>query len=315
MAEEPLHLVVGAAGATGGRVVRLLAAAGRRVRALTRDGRPLGITDVEVCAGDARDAAEVLRWLEPGSVVYHCAMPPITRWAADFPSLTGALVEATAVTGSRLVYADSTWMYGRVRAPMTEQTPVRPVSQKGILRAFMAEQILHAAAAGRLRASVVRAGELYGPLTRSMIADNVFAATARGRTATWYGDADQPITPTFIDDFARTVATVGSHGATADGVWHVPHPPATTGRALVAEVARQAGTRPRLREIGPGLLRALGTVVPLAREASELVYQFQQPFVVDGDRTARTFHLAPTSWADGVAACLHALDPLEGPST
>jgi nucleoside-diphosphate-sugar epimerase len=304
---QPLHVVVGAAGATGRRLVRRLADAGHRVRAVSRNGADLGVPGVEMRAADARDAASVRRLVEPDSVVYHCAMPPITRWATEFPPLTSALLEAASATGSRLVYADSTWMYGRMTGPMDDQTPVRPVSQKGILRAFMAEQILHAAAAGRVRASLVRAGELYGPRTRSMIAGNVFAAVARDRAATWYGDADQPITPTFIDDFARTIAAVGTGDESAAAVWLVPHPEPTTGRRLVAEAARQAGTRPRLREVRSGLLRALGTLVPLAREATELVYQFEQPFVLDGRRTAAAFDLTPTPYADGIAACLAAI--------
>ncbi len=297
MPDQPLHVVVGAAGATGSRVVRHLAAAGQRVRAVTHQ------------TVDARDAVALTALVEPGSVLYHCAMPPIQRWATDFPPLTSALLEAATATGSRLVYADSTWMYGRVTAPMTDRTPVRPVSRKGVLRAFMAEQILHAATAGRVRASLVRAGELYGPRTQSMIAGNVFAAVARGRAATWYGDADVPITPTYIDDFARTVATVGVEDTAAAAVWHVPHPAPTTGRELVAEAARQAGThaRGKVREVGPTLLRALGTLVPLAREAAELVYQFEQPFVVDGSRTTEAFGLSPTPYAEGVAACLAAL--------
>jgi hypothetical protein len=55
-------------------------------------------------------------------------------------------------------YADDTWMYGRVDAPMTEGTPWRPVSSRGVLRARLAERMLHAAAAGRLQVSVVRGG-------------------------------------------------------------------------------------------------------------------------------------------------------------
>lgn len=297
MPDHPLHVVVGAAGATGSRVVRQLAAAGHRVRPVTHE------------TVDARDAAALTALVEPGSVLYHCAMPPMTRWMTDFPPLTSALLEAATTTGSRLVYADSTWMYGRVSGPMDERTPVRPASHKGVLRAFMAEQILHAATAGQVRASVVRAGELYGPRTRSMIAANVFEAVALGRAATWYGDADQPVTPTSVDDFARTVATVGVRDTSAAAVWHVPHPAPTTGRELVAEAARQAGTdaRVRVREVGSGLLRALGTLVPLAREAAELVYQFERPFVVDGTRAAEAFDLSPTPYPEGVAACLAAV--------
>jgi len=284
--------------------VRHLAATGYRVRAVTRDGRDVGVPGVESVAADATDTAAISRVSASASALYHCAMPPIQRWRSDFPMLTDSLIGAAAVSGARLVYADDTWMYGRVSAPMTAQTPVRPVSQQGVLRALLAERILRAAAAGQIRASIVRAGELYGPGVRSMIAGNVFAAAVRGRTVTWFGDADQPITPTYIDDFAHTLAAVGTGDRSASAVWHVPHPPATTGRSMALEACRQAGTQLRLREIRSGVLRALGILVPLAREAAELVYQFEQPFVVDGRPTTETFGVMATLWVTGISASL-----------
>ena len=47
-------------------------------------------------------------------------------------------------------------------------------------------------------------------------------------------------------------------------------------------------------------LRAIGTVVPLARTGVELLYQFEQPFVVDGTATTKAFDLWPTPYAVGV---------------
>lgn len=79
------------------------------------------------------------------------------------PSGVHAVVDAASRVGARLVYADDTWMYGRVDGPMTEHTPWRPVSTKGVLRAWIAERILAAGAAGRLQVGVVRAGSSTGP--------------------------------------------------------------------------------------------------------------------------------------------------------
>ncbi len=302
-----LHVVVGAAGASGRLVVQHLREAGHRVRAVTRDGRPVGGPGVEQTTADATDLASLERACAGAQVVYHCAMPPIDRWLEVFPVMTDTLIEAAAAAGARLVYADDTWMYGRVDQPMTEETPDRPVSRHGVLRAWLAERIRHAAAAGRLPVSIVRAGELYGPGVRSMVAANVFAAARRGRSVHWLGDPDLPLTPTYIDDFARTLVAVGAGDQSTGAIWHVPHPEPTTGRELAAEACRQSGTRLRLFRHGSIRLRALGRVVPLAGEAAELVYQFEQPFVVDGRRAAAAFDLTPTPYPTGVAATLASL--------
>lgn len=298
------HVVVGAGGATGRLVVAELHRLGHHVRAVTRDGRAVGTPGVDLLAVDASDPEAMTEACRGAVSVYHCAMPPLDRWVRDFPVLTDSLLAAASRTGARLVYADDTWMYGRVQAPMDEQTPYRPVSSKGVLRAWLAERLLRAGDSGRLPVSVVRAGELYGPGVRSMVGANVFPAAARGRTVHWFGDPDAPLTPTFIGDFARTLAAVGLHDTGQASTWHVPHPPPTSGRALAAAACAAAGTRLRLAAHGARQLRLLGTVVPLAREGAELVYQFEQPFVVDGRAARAAFRVAPTPYEEGVARTL-----------
>jgi len=304
MVEPDLHVVVGAAGVTGRSVVRHLLAAGCRVRAITRDGRPVGDPRAEPAAADAADPAALTAASAGAAAIHHCAMPPIARWRSDFPPLTDAIIAAGEATGARVVYADDTWMYGRVAGPMTPDLPYRPVSRNGVLRAWLAERFEHAASAGRIRLSIVRAGELYGPGVRSMIAGTVFGAIRKGRTARWFGAPDLPITPTYVDDFARTVAAAGRLDRSDRRIWHVPHPAATTGRELITLAADQVGRRAAVAAVTRRQLRALGTVVPLARDGAALVYQFEQPFVVDGSAAADAFGITPTPYADGVRATL-----------
>jgi nucleoside-diphosphate-sugar epimerase len=307
-----VHVVMGAGGAVGRRVVAHLSAAGATVRAVTRDGRDVGTPDVELVAADATDRAAVARACRGAATVYHCLMPPLLRWTEEFPVLTDVAVEAAGDAGARLVYADDTWMYGRVSGPMTEDTPWRPAGSKGVLRAWLAERMLHAAARGVLRVSIARAGELYGPGVRSLIAGNVFGSAVRGRPVHWAGNPDLPLTPTYIDDFAATVAVLGRRDQSEAGVWHVPHPGTTTGRELATEACRQAGRRLWLVGHSSARIRALGHFSALVREGAELVYQFEQPFVVDGSRAARAFDIRATPYAEGIRATLAALRPAAG---
>ncbi len=111
-----LHVVVGAGGAVGRPLVAALAAAGLRVRAVTRDGRDVGTAGVERTAADAADPAALTAACAGAAVVHHCVLPDLLRWVPDLPVLTDALVSAAAAAGARLVYADDTWMYGLVTA-------------------------------------------------------------------------------------------------------------------------------------------------------------------------------------------------------
>ena len=124
----------------------------------------------------------------------------------------------------------------------------------------------------------------------------------------WLGDLDLPLTPTFIGDFGRALAAIGSQDTSYAAVWHVPHPPPTTGRELAAEACRQAETRLRLFRHSAPTLRTVGHVWPLARDGAELVYQFEQPFVVDGRRAAAAFDLDATPIRLGIQATLNSLN-------
>jgi nucleoside-diphosphate-sugar epimerase len=300
---DGLHVVVGASGGTGSAVVRELHTAGRRIRAVNRSGTPAP-PGVEVVAADATDAAQMRRACAGAAVVHHCVNPPFARWRELFPATVDGVLAGAAAAGAVMVFADDTWMYGRVTGPMTEDTPHRPVSDKGVLRAWLAERVLAAHHRGDVRTVIGRAGELLGPRVESVLARNLFAAALRGGTARWFGRLDRPLTPMFVDDFARGLITLGERPEAHGAAWHVPHPDPLTGRELVETIFAAAGTRPRVTALGTPAVRALGLLSPLARHGAEMIYQFERPFVVDGSRFARAFGAKTTPVEDAVATTL-----------
>ncbi|WP_433502190.1 NAD-dependent epimerase/dehydratase family protein [Pseudonocardia halophobica] len=302
--ESDLHVVVGATGGTGAALARELVRRGHRVRAVSRGGGG-DQNGVEAVTGDATDAGRMREVCAGAAAVYNCVNPPFDRWREAFPAAVRGTLAGAAAAGARLVFADDTWMYGRVHAPMTEATPVRPVSAKGVLRAWLAEMVLAAHARGDCPTVVARAGELYGPGVDSVLGPALFGAAAAGRPPRWIGALDRPLTPSFVEDFARVLATLGEAPADDLGrVWHVPHPAPTTGREFVAEIRRRTGCRAPLVRVGSRAARSLGLVWPLAREGAELVYQFEMPFVVDGSAFAARFGFTPTPCAEGIARTL-----------
>jgi nucleoside-diphosphate-sugar epimerase len=302
MAEsDGLHVVVGGTGATGRVVVRELAARGKRVRAVNRSGRAAVPEGVEALAADATDPAGMREACRGAAVVYHCAMRPFRRWVELFPPMMEAVIEGASSADARLVFADDTWMYGKVEGPMTEELPHRPVSGKGLLRAWLSEMLMHAHAKGRVRATIGRAGELYGPAVESVLGRNLFGAALDGKKARYIGDPDVPLTPTFIEDFARGLVVIGEREEALGEVWHVPTAGPTTGRQFVRTIFEECGEDAKVVAVGSRVAKALGLFWPLAREAAEIVYQFEMPFVVDSGKYARAFGEGEaTPYRDGV---------------
>lgn len=210
------HVVLGAAGGTGSAVVRELAARGLRVRAVTRRAAADAPEGVRQVAADVGTTEGARRACEGAAVVYHCAQPPYTKWPELFPPMTGAIVDGAAAAGAKLVFADNLYLYGPPDGPMTEQTQ-RATGKKGRTRIEMADALLRAHADGKLRVTVGRASDYYGPRgTGTTAGDNIMKPALRGKRTRWLGSLDQPHMLNYLEDMARALVTLGQRDE-ADG--------------------------------------------------------------------------------------------------
>jgi nucleoside-diphosphate-sugar epimerase len=288
-AEAP-HVVLGAAGGTGSAVVRELVARGLRVRAVTRSGAMEMPEGVEHVAADLATPDGARRACAGGAVVYHCAQPDYTRWPELFPPLTRAVLDGTAEAGAKLVFADNLYMYGPPDGPMTEDTPQRAEGRKGRTRIEMAAEILGAHADGRVRCTIGRASDYYGPRgTGTAAGDVVMKAALRGKRARWLGSLDQPHTLNYLADMARALVTLGERDEADGQVWHLPAAEPLTGRQFLALVYEAAGHRPKPGVASRPMIRLVGLFKPLVRELNETLYQFEQPFVSDASKFQAAF--------------------------
>jgi nucleoside-diphosphate-sugar epimerase len=210
VAASELHVVLGAAGGTGSAVVRELAARELRVRAVTRGGAGDMPQGVEQVAADVGKTEGARRACEGAAVVYHCAQPDYRKWPELFPPMTQAVLDGAAEAGTKLVFADNLYMYGPPDGPMTEETPQRAERRKGRTRIEMAAALLRAHAEGRLRCTIGRSSDYYGPRgTGTTAGDNVMKPALRGKRARWLGSLDQPHTLNYLEDMARALVTLG----------------------------------------------------------------------------------------------------------
>lgn len=300
------QVVLGAGGGIGGAVVRELAARGRQVDAVNRSGHLHVPPGVQVRRGDVTTAAGATEACAGAAVVYHCAQPAYNRWPQEFLPMTRAILEGAAAAGARLVLADNLYMYGPVDRPMTEDLPYQATNPKGRVRAEMAELVLAAHRAGRLRTTIGRASDYYGPGgVKTVNGPAIFANALQGRTARWIGPLDVPHTVSYLPDIARGLATLGEHGEADGQVWHLPAADPVTGRQFLDLVFAQLGRPAKIAGVSRLMQRALGLVNPDLRELGETWYQRDRPFVLDASRFQRTFGpLAPTPHRQAVAATL-----------
>jgi nucleoside-diphosphate-sugar epimerase len=303
VADASAHVVLGAAGGTGSAVVRELAARERRVRAVTRRGAADSPQGVEQLAADVGTAEGARRACEGAAVVYHCAQPPYTKWPELFPPMTQAILDGAAAAGAKLVFADNLYVYGPPDGPMTEETPQRAEGKKGRTRIEMAKAVLGAHADGRLRCTIGRASDYYGPRgTTSTIGENIMKPALRGKRVRWLGSLDQPHTLNYLQDMGRALATLGEREEADGEVWHLPAAEPLTGRDFLALLFETIGRPPKVGVASRPMIRIGGLFNPLLRELGETLYQFERPFVSDASKFQRTFGpFEPTPHQEAVA--------------
>jgi nucleoside-diphosphate-sugar epimerase len=285
-----LHVVLGAGGGTGSAVVDELVVRGLPVRAVTRTGATNVRAGVEQVAADIAEPDGARRACAGAAVVYHCAQPPYTKWVESFPPLTRTVLDGAADAGAKLVFADNLYVYGPPEGVMTEETPQRAQGKKGRIRIEMAAEILRAHGDGRLRCTIGRSSDYYGPRGTSTTAgDNLMKPVLRGKRARWLGSLDQPHTLNYLEDMARALVTLGERDEADGEVWHLPAAEALTGRQFLTLVYEAAGLAPKVGVAPRPMIRMIGVFDPLVRELNETLYQFERPFVSDASKFQGAF--------------------------
>jgi nucleoside-diphosphate-sugar epimerase len=300
---DQLHVVLGATGGAGGALVSELAGRGHRVRAVSRKPAADLPEGVEPRAADAADPAQTRTACQGATVVYHCVQPPYQRWAAEFPPLTQSIADAAAGAGARLVYADNLYAYGPVDGPLTEDLPALATTKKGRIRALMAERLLAAHRSGTLQVAIARSSDYYGPGgANSFVGDILFGAAAKGNRARWLGRLDVPHTLNYLPDVASALITLGARPEAPGEVWHLPAAEPLTGREFVDLIAGAFGRPVKVTATSRLALRIAGIFDPGARETTEMLYQWERPFVLDASKFQRAFGpLEPTPHQQAVA--------------
>jgi nucleoside-diphosphate-sugar epimerase len=297
--------VVFGTGPLGIAVAGRLMSAGQRVRLVNRSGKADAPQGVEVIAADVTDPAAAQRVCAGAAVAFHCASGPYGRWAQTLPPIMNGIIEGAAAAGARLVYGDNLYAYGPVDGPIREDLPYRPIGPTTRTRAQVATTLMNAHAAGKVRATIGRASDFYGPRARqSKVGDGVFARALAGKPAQALGDPDALHTCTFINDFAAGLVTLAQRNEALGEVWHIPSAETITTRQFIEMVFHQVGQPARLQRVPRLMISMLGVFIPPMRAVNETLYQSERPWVVDHGKFARAFGSRPTPHEKAIAETL-----------
>lgn len=288
--DQPKHVVVGA-GPVGSAVARRLVAAGNRVTMVTRSGGGMAGPGVELVALDATNVDALSTVAEDAQAIYNCANPSYSRWEQDWPPLAKSILKAAertgavlATTGNLYVYPNPGMSASGEPEPMTSETPLRPSSEKGAVRVAMWQAAKAANDSGLVRATEARASSFIGAEVRDggHFGTRVVPRLLKAKSVSFIGDPDVVHSWTAIEDVAATLVTIAADSRAFGKAWHVPTAPAVSFRELVSQTCQLAGVdMVSVRRLPRSALTVAGLFIPDLGALKEMMYQHENPFVID----------------------------------
>ena len=295
--------ILGAGGAVGNELIKLLAAKNQSFRLVGRNPKATpGAT--ETLAADLTDKDQTIRAVAGSSVVHLLVGLKYDHklWQDVWPRVMSNTIEACKRARAKLLFFDNVYMYGKVTGPMTEETPFNPCSKKGEIRAKIATTLISEWKSGGLVAMIARSADFYGPDTRNGVPNLlVFEPFAKKQKASWLLNDSVPHSFTYTPDAAQSLVQLAERATAWNQTWHVPATPnPLTGKEFVALTAKEFGVVPRCRVLSRPILRLAGLFDPLVAESYEMLYQSDSPYLFDSSKFAREFGFAGTPYADGI---------------
>lgn len=283
-----LHTVFGASGALGSAIIHHLHAEGLSIRAVSRDVEraasilPDGI-DIVQC--DASDGTNVMAAAHEATVIYNC------MYVGDqMKAITGNLMAAAQETGAKLVNPSNALVYGPLQeVPASEEHPQQPTSRRGRLRKEIDDMLLEAHDKGEIQVVIPRLTTFYGAHVAGTFIAGIFDAAMKGQKAMWFSRLDQPLDLIYLPDAAAACVLLATNDATFGQAWHVPGAGPMTGSEFITKVFQAFDKPPKMGTRGKMFFQMAGIVAPRVLDMVEVMYQFEQPFVLDGTKFADAY--------------------------
>jgi nucleoside-diphosphate-sugar epimerase len=302
-----MQTVLGANGVIGRELSRYLPAYSDRIRQVSRSPKRVNATD-DLFSADLLDAKATADAVAGSTVAYLVAGLKYDHkvWEEQWPKVMRNAIDACKRHGSALVFFDNVYAYGRVDGVMTEDTPYNPRSRKGEVRARIATMLMDEVKRGELRAMIVRAADFYGPdASLSVTHTTVTERLKAKKTPQWLGNAKAVHTFTYTRDAGRSLGVLGNTASAYGQVWHaLTSKEQITGEQYVRIACELSGRPYALQVVRRWMLFLMGIFVPIVRENTEMLYQFEYDYRFDSSKVERALGLAATGYREGIAATL-----------
>lgn len=296
------HAIFGT-GPLGLAIMDQLVQENKKVLLVNRSGKADVPQSVKVLKGDVTKINSIRDICKSHkiSIIYHCLGLPYSSWSECFPIMMDNIIEVASQHHIKIVYADNLYAYGPYNGPLHENCPYNAVGPKTNVRAEVATTLMNAHHAGKVKATIGRGTDFYGPRVKtSALGEQVIKHLMDGKSADLLGNPDTQHSYIFIRDFAKGLIMIGDHEDAWGEIWHIPASEPTATREIVQNIADELGIIPKYRIAGNFIVNVVGLFNANMRELRELMYQHVNDFIVDTTKFQQKFPFAVTPQKEAI---------------
>jgi len=298
-----MQTILGSSGIIGRELAKSLPQYTNKIRLVSRNPKKVNDGD-ELLSANLINTEEVFKAVEGSEVVYLTAglQYDINIWRKDWPQLIKNVLEACKKNKSKFVFFDNVYSYGKVNGWMTEETPVKPDSEKGKVRAELKKMIMSEVKQGNLKAIIAKAADFYGPETPlSFVNIMVFDNYKKGKKAQWFIDVNKKHSFTYTPDAGKGTAILGNTESAYNQIWHLPtNKNVLTGKEFIELAAKAMGVKPEYMVVKKWMIKMLGMFNKVVKESIEMLYQNDSDYLFDSTKFEKEFNFKSISYEKGI---------------
>jgi nucleoside-diphosphate-sugar epimerase len=299
-----MQTILGSGGAIGTELAISLQEFTDEVKLVSRNPKKINPSN-QLFQADLLKQEEVGKAVEGSEIVYLTVGLPYNAkiWKDQWPVVMQNVISACKKFHAKLVFFDNIYMLDPAFiGNMTEETPVKPCSKKGKVRAQVAQLILDEIKAGTLQALIARSADFYGPgIKNSVLLETVYKNLKNGKKAYWFCSLKYKHSYTYTPDAAIATALLGNTESAYNQIWHLPTAKdPLTGEDWIKAFASQLETKPKSRVTKKFMIQTLGLFNPIMKEFVEMIYQYDRDYVFNSSKFESCFDFKPTPYLDGI---------------
>jgi nucleoside-diphosphate-sugar epimerase len=297
-----MQTILGSSGSIGTELAKQLKNYTDEIRLVSRNPKKVNPTDM-LLAADVTKAEDVDKAVMGSQIVYLTVgfEYKLEVWKRSWPAVMQNVIKACKKYNSKLVFFDNIYMYDRdFLSDMTEETPVRPTSKKGEIRAEIAELLMAETRSGNLTALIARSADFLGP-SNSVLIETVYNNFKKGKSANWFANVNKVHNFTFYTDAAKGTAMLGNAPEAYNQVWHLPTDSTRlTGKQWIELFAKQMNVKPSYMVVPAWLAGIMGIFMPMLKELKEMIYQYDRDYFFNSSKFNKAFNYKPVTPEEGV---------------